>query len=205
MALHRKANWHRKLEMLSTAFVPSETCGLHVHVSRRPLNDRAVDKLIKFVYLPANRAFIKSIARRENERYARMTVRGYSEARNNRYQALNLTNDNTVEFRMFAATLDPIEFYGSLEFSHALTRFARLTRLTEADMTKENFMNYVNGSKRSYSSLKTLITKAALPAPSRGFGTLTVIEEEIRQAGLGYYPPGFIRWYTEAVQGGRVN
>jgi hypothetical protein len=56
-------------------------------------------------------------ARKKVEAVSRMKMAG-------RYCALNVSPRDTVELRLFAATLNPTKFYGSLEFYDAIITFA---------------------------------------------------------------------------------
>lgn len=106
------------------------TCGLHVHVDRKYL--RGKDSLrineeyniIKILYLLEKfDSEFATFARRDNDNYARkIGIRTIKDAENHfyndykeRYNVLNLTNSDTIEFRLFRGTLNVNTFIATLQ------------------------------------------------------------------------------------------
>lgn len=102
----------------------STTCGLHVHVTRPGAWLTA--KAAQWLALPATEELVRLVARRYDTPYCRMnprplhrgTVHHWS-----RYEALNTSNGNTVEFRIFRGTLRPESVLAAVEFSHAVLAY----------------------------------------------------------------------------------
>lgn len=131
----------------------TNTCGLHVHVSRnafgrneteRDLNiakvllvfDRFWDNIVKFSRRK-NRAldhYAKKIPRviysDENEAEAVEKVK-LCKGDQDRYTAVNLCNNNTVEFRVFRGTLNKNTIFATLQFLHNLVQYVRSRSLIE--------------------------------------------------------------------------
>lgn len=116
------------------------TCGLHIHVSREALGETyseqesVIARIIHFVELHWNemlkfsRRTEESITRWAN-RYgiAENTEETYKKAKSRhlgRYVAVNLENDNTIEFRMFRGTLRYQTFMATLELVNEICNVA---------------------------------------------------------------------------------
>jgi hypothetical protein len=82
----------RKLPTWST----NESCGVHIHVSRKWLSDQRAQKIWDFVKSLPTADFYDFFGRKPNE-YCLVTGRLGA----TRYQTINTTNTNTIEFRMF--------------------------------------------------------------------------------------------------------
>ena len=105
-----------------------ETVGMHVHVSRRPLSVLTVGKMTEFMNNPDNKNYLEKVAGRWSNRFAGQDKRSVTYAFRNqgggeRYNALNLRNRETVEFRIFASTRSYDEFIMRLEFCEAVTHY----------------------------------------------------------------------------------
>lgn len=140
---------------------PDTNTGMHVHVSRDPLNYFTIGKMTEFLNRPDNKKFLLHIAGRIDNNYARMTGRtvtfpliyGFG---GERYNALNLCNKDTVEFRIFSTPKNWEEFSSRLEFCQALTDYCKpaqssvpLKELTGYN----NFMAWVLKNRKSYPEL----------------------------------------------------
>lgn len=112
-------------------------CGMHVHVDKRKMGEMQKGKLLAFLYKRENIPWIEGIAGRaystnnyckaDRERsitdgvYARSTFYEKMSRRNGgKYEALNLSPENTIEFRIFAPPLDEKTLHMRLEFVQAL-------------------------------------------------------------------------------------
>lgn len=123
------------------------TCGLHVHVGRRQMGKTAKERketAAKLVLL-ADRHWssLVKFSRRKPEQLDRWAARpdvdyeavSYGEMslidaamatkRNGRYQAVNLENTSTVEFRMFNGTLKVPTIYATLELVSSMVQYAK--------------------------------------------------------------------------------
>ena len=131
----------------------TSTCGLHVHLSRAFLGndeteqDLNIAKLIilfdrwweKYI-IPFSRRDIYSIERwadkpsvdclhTDSESQLIDKVKYYKAG--GRYKAINLANENTIEFRLFRGTLNFNTFIASLQFVVTVTSFAKSVKLKD--------------------------------------------------------------------------
>lgn len=125
------------------------TCGLHVHIDRTYFDDGTLtDKEIEsvmYIILKNNIEWIKKFSRRANNGYDYCRINGDDDGvvikdydtydkswkkvnRFNRYQALNFSRSDTIEFRIFRGTLKERTFFATLEF---VDMFARLAKQCE--------------------------------------------------------------------------
>jgi hypothetical protein len=121
------------------------TCGLHVHVSRTGLTKLQIAKMVAFVNDPNNEHLIRAIARRYAEGYCKIKEKklGSAHYSTDRYEAINLTGSNTIEFRIFKGSLKYESVIAALEFCHALVEFTRPA--SEGDiknLTTDHFMQF---------------------------------------------------------------
>ena len=96
--------------------------GMHVHISRKPLSQLTIGKMTAFLNNLSNKDFISHIAGRINNSYAKMdenrnVTYPWKNRRNggDRYNALNLNPDNTIEVRLFATPMDYKTFASRLD------------------------------------------------------------------------------------------
>jgi hypothetical protein len=136
--------------------------GMHVHISRKPLSQLTIGKLIEFLNRLDNKAFIHHIAGRIDNQYARMesdrTITFLRKHRNggNRYNALNLNNEKTIEVRLFATPMNYKEFASRLQFVQALVDYCSPAQSNEALKKQthyESFMHWLSSRKRMFPEL----------------------------------------------------
>lgn len=107
------------------------TCGMHVHVSRELLTPLQIGKIMAFICSKENATFIKTIAGRikpvysANHTYVEIGNKKITDVNKHheRYSAINLRGEETIEFRFFRSTLNIIRMLQNLEFCDALIRF----------------------------------------------------------------------------------
>ena len=136
------------------------TCGLHIHVSKRIYSELDLIKLALFIFNVGNQHYINLIARRKfNSWSSRKNLEDckkkdlkYSQSR---YEAVNFTNDKTVEFRMFKGTIKPEIVIASIEFVDSVTNFVKSSSI--AVVSKEdswaNYISYVIDNGKKYKVL----------------------------------------------------
>jgi hypothetical protein len=134
-----------------------QCAGMHVHVSKSGLTPLQISKAVKLIYNPDNRAFIKKIAQREEKQYAEFSTPksfGFVKRAHNKYDAVNLINKETVEFRLFRGTLSHSAFHKNIEFCDALLNFCHscVTGVKESS-NWFSFMDYVRRNKKIYPNL----------------------------------------------------
>lgn len=135
--------------------------GIHVHVSRAGFASPShVYRWYKFIY--RNEADVVKLARRESDQWAPFTREARRSAKDvakppqrrriiqdrygyrynaptpaetlGRYQAINVTNAETFELRIFASSLDPAEVKTTLAFAAATVEYTR--GLTSHDVAR---------------------------------------------------------------------
>jgi hypothetical protein len=135
----------------------TNTCGLHVHVSRKffgqneVTQDLNIAKLILLINRFWDTNVVKFSRRNVNKLYewARKNELSYDTYDNeytmcdkvkyckgNRYQAINLENRNTIEFRIFKGTLNISTLKATLQFVDTICRYAKKINLKMISSTK---------------------------------------------------------------------
>ena len=120
----------------------TDSAGIHVHVSASAFDsDRHLWLFQQMFY--RNPDSIAKYAGRESQRWARIRVEKgdvtmYTKVRKDgryrgldRYMAVNLTNSNTIEVRVFRGSLNPNRVYANLELVHALVEYTRTLTFTQ--------------------------------------------------------------------------
>ena len=141
----------------------SRNCGLHVHCSKKPLSLLTIAKMVVFVNSETNQQFIETIAGRGSNTYCVISKKKYAHVlqmpqmigrRDYRYEAINLVNQDTIEFRLFKGTLKRESFFKALEFCDALIHFSSMgTNSISFCKDQQNFMNYVGLRAKDYPHL----------------------------------------------------
>ena len=136
--------------------------GMHVHISRKPLSQLTIGKLIEFLNRLDNKQFIHHIAGRIDNSYAKMNSdRTITFLRKNRhggdrYNALNLNNEKTIEVRLFATPMNYKEFASRLQFVQALVDYCSPAQSNESLKKQthyESFMHWLSSRKRMFPEL----------------------------------------------------
>jgi len=130
--------WEELIEKFGKELTPHSSCGMHVHVSRAPLSQLQIGKILVFLNDPVNAGWVNLIAGRLPNEYCDRKPKKLEDVScpQSRHEALNLTNDSTIEFRIFSSTNKYEEIASRIEFCHALTKYcenAELTKLQWAD------------------------------------------------------------------------
>lgn len=125
----------------------TDTCGLHVHVGRAQLGDRPWDTAAKMSLITYRLKdwFVRFSRRGGETRWAEYVKPGtrlgddeqaflgayYEQLRGDRYRAVNVRNDRTVEVRIFRGTLNPSTVLASLELVSNLALYAKENELED--------------------------------------------------------------------------
>ena len=147
----------------------TSTCGMHIHMSRNAFSNAHMWKFIQFMYRNADA--VQVVAQRKNSHWARFTgkddgtyrqqVSKDSKRYGERYVAINLNNDATIELRFFKGTLKPQGVRRNIEFAHAVYAYTeQLTYATirEADgLSFAVFLTWLEGTD-DYLNLKQFVT-----------------------------------------------
>lgn len=167
---HRK-DFSRMLNTLRRAGARSHstrTCGLHVHMSRHGISNGQLLNMLKVLYEnPEKMLKLSRRTRKQIDSWARLWVEesdvGAAIKKKIhglgivRYEALNLTPNATVEFRLFRGTLMPNTFFGCLEFCMALYLYAKDVPADTA--TWDGFTQYILTLGPEYLNLARMITE----------------------------------------------
>jgi hypothetical protein len=125
----------------------TETCGLHVHYSRAALGhteqakdmvcakllvlmDKFTDQLVKFArrdWTNGRWAPKYSNFNAEGETSTKKLLAKYKPCKDSgdRYHALNLTNEATIEFRIFRGTLNPLAIKATVELVDTMVQYCK--------------------------------------------------------------------------------
>ncbi len=136
-----------------------KSCGMHVHCTRKALTPMQLGKAVLFINAKENKTFVQQIAGRHST-YAtfdhQKTVTSING--NNRYEALNMSNSTTVEYRIFRGTLNFDRFMKNLEFACALMDFSRPCHSTlKQAVSIERFMEFMREEKKKYPALHSFL------------------------------------------------
>lgn len=153
--------------------VTGDWVGMHVHVSKKGLSKLTIGKVLQFLNAQTNRTCIIQVADRHNERYAAYNTKKITDVNRTfaRYEALNLNNPYTIEFRIFKVPATYAEFAARLQFCDAVVEFCSghsMRNLTFAEFCKFlaqnqsrywDLIEYINARV----STATIIVKARKP------------------------------------------
>jgi hypothetical protein len=152
------------------------SCGLHIHVSRVVLSELAIAKTVCFVSANHNRRFIQLIAGRSACSYCKIQPKKIGSANqynDDRYEAINLQNDRTIEFRLFKGTLRQASVFKALEFTDALTTYASTAARSIRDsQSRVQFCSFVAENAKHWPNLCAFID-------ARWFGRETELTKTI--------------------------
>lgn len=155
-----------KHKLLKSWYV--ETCGIHIHYSRKHLTKIEIGKLLKFINEPGNNRLIKFVARRYNPKYAPLSPKKITDCKikpKDHYHALNLSKNPTIEFRIFKGSLKRDTLLSYVQFVKSSIAFVRNT--SACDLTAERYLEWIQTTQRSLyrelkDYLKTLTPKGKL-------------------------------------------
>jgi hypothetical protein len=175
---HRK-HW-AKANLQGLISHDTKTCGLHIHVTRAAMTKYTIGKIVEFSNSEKNAAFMETLARRSFTGYAKrvadMTIVKSTKRRPERYEAWNLTNTDTIEFRLPKGTTKQTTIIATLEFVFALIRFCE--HASAQQLTTENFKKFIARDEWHYDTVllrpylveRGLATAAEMRLPKRKIG-----------------------------------
>ena len=147
-------------------------CGHHIHVSRNAVKPLTLWKVISFVYNEFNYSFIKTISQRTQEsldewaslsmtknqwsymaRLCNQTIN--ADEVMSRSTAINLQNNNTIEFRLFNGTLNFQSFCKNMEFVKSVIHWADCTsyNVTRSKAGLESYISFLDKHHNDYENL----------------------------------------------------
>lgn len=177
ISIHKESFKEFFSEVKDLKLLAKANCGMHVHVDRATLTELQIGKMLSFMYNKENRAFLNKIAGRKDNNYCSLSgektvttgiyydqnVAGnYRQklrrnAGGGRYTGINLTNNATIEFRIFASTVSYEEFSKNLEFVQSLVDFTKPGAVNVKTLkdfqSKDVYMNFVKENRKIYPNL----------------------------------------------------
>ena len=168
----------------SSSLFTKETTGMHVHVDKgrliRDIYDDDVKtyskmsfltlgKISKFISDSRNTSFLSKIGGRNPSRYAKLGtglslksplhMQRRDDSDFDRYQALNLENEHTIEFRFFITPKTYPEFCKNLEFCDAVIDFCSPGNSSMKELTQSHFEKFVKNRAKAYPNLSAFLFK----------------------------------------------
>ena len=161
--------WGPWFDKLSDYMTAKSNCGMHIHMNRRSLSFLQLAKLVEFINREENIKYLIHVAGRQPNHYCVLqkdnNISAVGRHLNNnveifgsRHVGLNLTNKNTIEFRMFAATTDLDVFQKNIEFVVALRDYFTPGNSTLHPKEQTHFTKFLEwikqpSNKKMYSKL----------------------------------------------------
>ena len=139
------------------------TCGLHIHFNKNYFNENPDLYTVNLLYLTEkfwkdlvifSRRNYNKIQRWADKYYEKPEsvvdkFKKYGAIHSDRYRAINLTNSDTIEFRIYRGTLVPEYFYAILELTKNMIYFSKNKSVSELQslkfeelLTSENLIRY---------------------------------------------------------------
>ena len=146
-------------------------CGMHVHVSRKDISEEQIVRLRYFFSQKDNQQFLEKIAGRKENEYCEYRMVGllnfkkgldYSNEEekkslkedypdypledfgSEKYQAINISPNDTIEFRIFKAPETREEFLIRVQLVRALISWQK----TRKNLTLESFKKFISGNNK---------------------------------------------------------
>lgn len=158
--------WDERIRGISSH--TAGTCGFHVHVSRKPLTAMHIQRMIVFVNAAENAYLIKTIAQRDCSEWGKLKSGkkiGHCMYGEERYEAVNVMNSNTIEFRIFRGNIRKDRILKNLEFVKATIDFTR--DRSYRDLTASSFMKFIQSNRKEFIHLYTYLENTSFfPNPN---------------------------------------
>jgi len=138
------------------------TCGMHVHIDKQKLTALTLGKLVSFMQSSHNKDFIKLIAGRATNNYAKTgtdhTVTSIHRGLlTDRYNGVNNNNRATIELRVFKTPNDFAVFERNMEFVDAISAFIQPGNSGVKETTWEMFHKFVASQRSTYRNLNQFL------------------------------------------------
>lgn len=147
-----------------TGLQANNNCGLHVHVDRAKLKQTQIAKILMFMNHRENNDLIENIAGRRANSYCQREDHTWDstvhKTSGTKYTRVNLAPEATIEFRLFASTLDGNQFNRCLEFVQAVVDYTTpcAQSCSVKEITKkEHFISYTDKHKQFYPTLHAFL------------------------------------------------
>jgi hypothetical protein len=163
--MNHKSDWQTMLDLRKEGWrsFNTETCGMHIHLSKIAFGNHHLYKFMKLFY--GNPDFILKISQRDSKsRLKRWSSVNLTEKavrcrakekqtynHDDRYTAVNLNRLETVEVRVFRGTLLAESFWKNIEFVKAAYEFSY--KYNSNYMTEISFRKYLRINKKEFKNL----------------------------------------------------
>jgi hypothetical protein len=141
----------------------TETCGIHVHISRNAFKREALARLMVFINAKKHNKFIEYVSERATNRWAAVqpyeTVEramDYVGHSTEKYVRLHLTSRNTAEFRIFKGNTSEFGVFKALEFVQACYEFVH--ECSNTDVNPTAFCQWLMQTDERKSRFENLVT-----------------------------------------------
>jgi hypothetical protein len=136
----------------------SGRCGIHIHVSRAPLSDLWVGRIVVLVHSKKMAAVVGAVAGRYNKSYCEIDnhkkLTSGKGTNCSRYAAINTCLTKTIEFRVFRGTLHRESFIKNIEFVEAVLAYCKPAVSSNALVDDPaGFLQFVANNRKSYINL----------------------------------------------------
>ena len=143
-------------------------CGIHIHVSRKPLSDLWVGRMLVLINADSMQSLVHTVAGRGSSSYTKYIKKKLTdglacELSDDRYEALNTSGEHTIEFRIFRGTLEPAGFIKNIEFVEAVLAYCKPAARSLRDIDKpDKFIEFVYKSRKQYPVLNEFLQKKCI-------------------------------------------
>lgn len=135
----------------------TESCGIHVHLSKSSLTPSQQDLFVHFFDKMENISFVQTVAGRRIAKWAKVDPsKPISKRNTQKYRACNIGKAHTLEVRIFRGSCHPRGFFKALEFVASLQEFiASLPPLRSEEKRTEavlfsNYLRWLKTRKKKY-------------------------------------------------------
>lgn len=156
----------------------TDTCGFHIHISRKAFGWSSDDDfnkgkyeahLLRFTKLiyDNQRHVSRYVAGRNSNRWAAYTDKGNLTRKiktgyqsNSRYSAVNVANRDTIEIRVFKGSLRVERLKAYIQFVHSITQYTRVLHVSpnENNLLWRKYTGWLRKNEQEYPELVSLIT-----------------------------------------------
>lgn len=148
----------------------TNTCGLHVHISRKAASKLTWGKFISFLSNddPEHRRITEKIAMRSGSQWCKYFKKGIAEYDTHRggshYEAVNACNGATVEVRIFKGSLREESVLRALEFCDSLLSWVKDASILS--LTYPAYFCWLRKRRKDYALLWAYLERRKLVAPA---------------------------------------
>ena len=155
----------------------SGQCGLHVHIGRDGLTAAHIRRMVVFLNAPENLPFVEEVAQRKSNNYSQIKRKTPMNALDceDRYEALNLRNSETVELRIFRGSYRLDRVLKALDFADSLVEFTRDRSYKE--LTATLFREFITKNRKRYKWLYGFLTGQPVPTGKNTKTTNSSLED----------------------------